>query len=41
MERKPLVLVIEDEKDIARFIELELNAEGYDTPNSVRSTRTF
>jgi DNA-binding response OmpR family regulator len=31
MERKPLVLVIEDEKDIARFIELELNAEGYDT----------
>ncbi|HEX2863702.1 MAG TPA: response regulator transcription factor [Deinococcales bacterium] len=31
MERKPLVLVIEDEKDIARFIELELNAEGYET----------
>lgn len=31
MERKPLVLVVEDEKDIARFIELELNAEGYDT----------
>ena len=31
MERKPLVLVIEDEKDIARFIELELAAEGYAT----------
>lgn len=31
MERKPLVLVIEDEKDIARFIELELAAEGYIT----------
>lgn len=31
MERKPLVLVVEDEKDIARFIELELNAEGYET----------
>jgi DNA-binding response OmpR family regulator len=31
MDRKPLVLVIEDEKDIARFIELELNAEGYET----------
>lgn len=31
MERKPLVLVIEDEKDIARFIELELSAEGYNT----------
>lgn len=31
MERKPLVLVIEDEKDIARFIELELSAEGYQT----------
>lgn len=31
MERKPLVLVIEDEKDIARFIELELAAEGYQT----------
>lgn len=31
MERKPLVLVIEDEKDIARFIELELAAEGYNT----------
>ncbi len=30
-DRKPLVLVIEDEKDIARFIELELNAEGYET----------
>ncbi len=31
MERKPLVLVIEDEKEIARFIELELGAEGYAT----------
>ncbi|RTR26515.1 response regulator transcription factor [Deinococcus radiophilus] len=31
MERKPLVLVIEDEKEIARFIELELGAEGYST----------
>ncbi|MFC6591881.1 response regulator transcription factor [Deinococcus lacus] len=31
MERKPLVLVIEDEKEIARFIELELAAEGYAT----------
>lgn len=31
MERKPLVLVIEDEKEIARFIELELGAEGYTT----------
>ena len=31
MERNPLVLVIEDEKDIARFIELELAAEGYAT----------
>lgn len=30
MERKPLVLVIEDEKEIARFIELELGAEGYE-----------
>lgn len=27
----PLILVIEDEKDIARFIELELQAEGYRT----------
>ena len=31
MERKPLVLIVEDEKDIARFIELELKAESYDT----------
>ncbi len=31
MDRKPLVLVVEDEKDIARFIELELAAEGYQT----------
>lgn len=28
---QPLILVIEDEKDIARFIELELQAEGYRT----------
>ena len=27
----PLILIIEDEKDIARFIELELQAEGYRT----------
>ncbi len=27
----PLILVVEDEKDIARFIELELQAEGYRT----------
>ncbi len=31
MERKPLVLIVEDEKDIARFVELELGAEGYST----------
>ncbi|RDI96110.1 DNA-binding response regulator [Meiothermus sp. QL-1] len=28
---QPLVLIVEDEKDIARFIELELQAEGYRT----------
>ena len=31
MERKPLVLIVEDEKDIERFVELELGAEGYST----------
>ncbi len=33
MEEKenPIILIIEDEKDIARFIELELQAEGYHT----------
>lgn len=31
MERKPLVLIVEDEKEIAKFIDLELQAESYET----------
>ena len=31
MERKPLILIVEDEKEIAKFIDLELQAENYDT----------
>lgn len=31
MDRKPLILIIEDEKEIARFIDLELQAEHYQT----------
>jgi len=31
MERKPLVLIVEDEKEIAKFIDLELQAEEYET----------
>lgn len=31
MERKPLILIVEDEKEIAKFIDLELQAEHYDT----------
>jgi DNA-binding response OmpR family regulator len=31
MERKPQILIIEDEKEIAKFIDLELQAESYDT----------
>jgi DNA-binding response OmpR family regulator len=31
MDRKPLVLIIEDEKEIAKFIDLELQAESYET----------
>jgi len=31
MERKPLVLIVEDEKEIAKFIDLELQAENYET----------
>jgi DNA-binding response OmpR family regulator len=31
MDRKPLILIVEDEKEIARFIDLELQAENYQT----------
>jgi DNA-binding response OmpR family regulator len=31
MERKPLILIVEDEKEIAKFIDLELQAEEYAT----------
>lgn len=31
MERKPLILIVEDEKEIAKFIDLELQAENYET----------
>lgn len=31
MDRKPLILIVEDEKEIAKFIDLELKAENYDT----------
>ena len=31
MDARPLILVIEDEREIAKFIDLELRAEGYDT----------
>jgi len=31
MERRPLVLIVEDEKEIAKFIDLELQAESYET----------
>lgn len=31
MEHRPRVLIVEDEKEIAKFIDLELQAEGYDT----------
>ena len=31
MDRKPLILIIEDEKEIAKFIDLELQAESYET----------
>src|SRR5690606_35686633 len=31
MERKRLILIVEDEKEIAKFIDLELQAENYDT----------
>ena len=31
MERKQLILIVEDEKEIAKFIELELKAEQYET----------
>lgn len=31
MEPKPLILIVEDEKEIAKFIDLELQAENYET----------
>lgn len=31
MDRKPLILIVEDEKEIAKFINLELQAEDYST----------
>ena len=31
MDRRPLILIVEDEKEIAKFIDLELQAEEYDT----------
>ncbi len=31
MDRKPLILIVEDEKEIAKFIDLELQAESYET----------
>ncbi len=31
MDRKPLILIVEDEKEIAKFVDLELQAEMYDT----------
>jgi DNA-binding response OmpR family regulator len=31
MDRKPLILIVEDEKEIAKFVDLELQAESYDT----------
>ncbi len=31
MDLKPTIIIIEDEKEIAKFIDLELQAEGYNT----------
>jgi DNA-binding response OmpR family regulator len=31
MERRPLILIVEDEKEIAKFVDLELQAENYET----------
>ena len=31
MDRKPQILIVEDEKEIAKFIDLELQAENYST----------
>jgi DNA-binding response OmpR family regulator len=31
MDRRPLILIVEDEKEIAKFIDLELQAESYET----------
>ncbi|MDF1524464.1 MAG: response regulator transcription factor [Trueperaceae bacterium] len=31
MDRRPLILIVEDEKEIAKFVDLELQAESYET----------
>lgn len=31
MDRRPLILIVEDEKEIAKFVDLELQAENYET----------
>ena len=31
MDRRPQILIVEDEKEIAKFIDLEFQAENYST----------